>query len=297
MKIFVTGAGGMIGTYTTQALYREGYEIVALYRKASAQKNAHPWKIIEADLLSDRGISELETIHPDVVVHCAAVLPEQLEGEEANKTAEINRKIDNGVLKFCQNHDCSLIYTSSTSVYGSTGFPWNEESPVSPWGPYGIAKFETEQQIKTMKNRHVILRISAPYAPEQPSRTVLKIFIERALEDLDLLYYGNGERQQDFTASEDVARAIVRSVSNSTACGVFNIASGQPVSMIQLAELVIKCASETKSKAVAAGTPDPQEEYRAYFDISKAKSILGWIPSFSLEYGIRRWMQSLEKNR
>jgi UDP-glucose 4-epimerase len=295
MKIFVTGAGGLIGTYTIQALYREGHEIVALYRKAQTLKNVHPWEIVEADLLSDRGISELETIDPDIVVHCAAVLPEQFEGEEAKKIATINRKIDNGILKFCQDHHCFLIYTSSTSVYGPTGFPWNEESPVSPWGPYGTAKFETEQQIKTMKNRHVILRISAPYAPEQRTRTVLKIFIERALEDLDLLYYGNGERQQDFTASEDVAQAIVRSVANSKACGVFNIASGQPVSMIQLAELVIKCAPDTKSKAVAAGIPDPQEEYRACFDISKAKSILGWIPSYSLEYGIRRWMQFMEK--
>jgi len=297
MKIFITGAGGMIGTYTTQTLYREGHEIVALHRKAPVQKNAHPWKIIEADLLSDRGISQLETIQPDVVVHCAAVLPEQFEGEEANIIAKINGKIDHGVLKFCQDNDCILIYTSSTSVYGSTGFPWNEESPVSPWGPYGTAKFETELQIKKMKKRHVILRISAPYAPEQRSRTVLKIFIERALEDLDLLYYGNGERQQNFTASEDVAQAIVRSVANSKACGVFNIASGQPVSMIKLAKLVIKCAQETKSRAVAAGIPDPQEEYRAYFDISKAKSVLGWIPSFSLEYGIRCWMQYLEKNR
>lgn len=295
MKIFVTGASGTIGSYAIQALYREGYEIAAIHKKAPTPQNVYPWKIIEADLLSDRGITELEKIHPDVIVHCAAVLPEKFEGEQANKIAEINRKIDNGVLKYCQDHDCRLIYTSGTSVYGSTGFPWNEESPVSPWGPYVKAKFETEQQINRMKNRHVILRISAPYAPEQRNRTVLKVFIERALNNLDLLYYGNGERQQDFTASKDVAQAIVRSVANSKACGVFNIASGQPVSMIQLAKLVIKCAPETKSKIVSAERPDPQEEYRACFDISKAKSILGWIPSYSLEYGIRRWMQFMEK--
>ena len=163
MKILVTGAGGTIGTCTTQALYYKGYEIVALHRIAPTQKNVYPWKIIEADLLSDRIISELETIHPDVVVHCAAVLPEKLEGEGAKKIANMNRRIDNVVLKFCQDHDCALIYTSSTAVYGSPGFLCNEESPVSLRGPYRTAKFETEQKIKTMKNRYVILRISSPY--------------------------------------------------------------------------------------------------------------------------------------
>ncbi len=297
MKVLVTGSGGLIGSYAVRTLHQARYEVIALYRKPPVRKEGNPWHMIYTDLLNEESEFVLKTIDADVVVHCAAVLPKQFKGEEAIQVADVNRQIDERIIKFCQDKGSTLIYSSSSSVYGSEGFPWNENSSVTPWGPYAIGKFETEQKIKKLKNRFVILRINAPYAPEQRSRTVLKIFIERAMDNRNLYYYGNGKRQQDFTAVNDVAQAIACAVSHGTAKGIFNIAGGKPVSMKTLANLVIQCVPKTASKVLPAGQPDPQEEYRAIFDISKAGNILGWAPSASLEQGIQNWIKFLEKNR
>ncbi|RLC14552.1 MAG: hypothetical protein DRI57_14275 [Deltaproteobacteria bacterium] len=295
MKILVTGAGGLIGSYVVQALHHANHEVTGLYRKAPDHKKNYPWTFTEADLTEDKSRSILEKVAPNAIVHCAAVLPKQFGGEEAEQVAEINQRIDEQIIRFCTDIGCDLIYTSSTSIYGLTGFPWNEMSEVSPIGPYAVAKFKTEQRILTLKNRSVILRISSPYAPEQRSGTVLRIFIERAIANRDLYYYGTGERQQDFTAAEDVAQAILCSIFHSDINGVFNISSGNPISMRDLAELILQCVMGTKSRILPSGQPDPQESYRALFDISKAKNILKWQPSVSLEDGIKRWIRYLEK--
>ncbi len=297
MKILVAGAGGLIGSYVVRALHYANHKVTGLYRKAPDHKKNYPWTFTEADLTEDKSRLILERAVPEAIVHCAAVLPKQFEGEEAEQVAEINQRIDDQVIRFCTDRGCDLIYTSSTSIYGLTGFPWNEMSEVCPIGPYAAAKFKTEQRISALKNRSVILRISSPYAPEQRLRTVLRIFIERAIANLDLYYHGTGERQQDFTAAEDVVQAILCAISYSDINGIFNISNGNPISMRDLAEFVLRCVPGTKNRVLPSGQPDPQENYRAFFDISKAKNMLKWEPSISLEYGIKRWVRYLEKKQ
>ncbi|GAI78301.1 unnamed protein product, partial [marine sediment metagenome] len=154
-KVFVTGASGLIGSYAVKALYNSGYEVTALYRNVPASKKRYRWNIIETDLLESESTSILESIDTDVVVHCAAALPKQFGGEEARQAAEKNKQIDAKIINFCKDKDYNLIYTSGTSIYGVTGFPWEEESVVSPLGSYALAKFQTEQKIAELKNRSV----------------------------------------------------------------------------------------------------------------------------------------------
>ncbi|GAH84568.1 unnamed protein product, partial [marine sediment metagenome] len=183
----------------------------------------------------------------------------------------------------------SLIYTSSASVYGLLSSVCNEDSPVHPQGPYAAAKYETEQKIERLIDNYITLRINAPYGKKQRSKTVLRIFIERALAGLDLLYHGSGKRQQDFVAVEDVAIVITYAVSFKGTGEIINIASGNSISMKNLAELIIHTIPGTMSRVLASGQIDPQEDYRAIFDISKSNHVLGWSPSVSLKDGIRRW--------
>jgi nucleoside-diphosphate-sugar epimerase len=87
------------------------------------------------------------------------------------------------------------------------------------------------------------MRISAPYSPMQKARTVLKVFIENALLNNDLTYFGSGMRSQDFTHSSDIANAINNAIRrwmfNECSTEIFNISSGNSISMKGLVHLVI----------------------------------------------------------
>jgi nucleoside-diphosphate-sugar epimerase len=110
------------------------------------------------------------------------------------------------------------------------------------------------------------------------------------MANLDLHYYGSGEREQNFTAAEDVARAIAAAISLEGVSGLFNIAGGRSITMRELAELVVSTVPGTTSMVVPLGRPDPQESYRAAFDLIRARDGLRWTPSIPLEEGIRHWV-------
>jgi UDP-glucose 4-epimerase len=294
MNILVTGAGGLIGQYAVSLMADNSFKVYALYRSFPPKGLDCHWNIVTTDLQKRDCLSDLRSIKADIVVHCAAVLPALFEGDTAIKAAMINRQIDEHVLEYCQDIHAKLIFISSASLYGGVKTLCKEDSPVFPKGPYLEAKLETELKIKKLIEKYVILRINAPYAPEQCSRTVLRIFIERAIKNLNLIYHGQGQREQDFTNALDIASAILCAVDKANVKGIFNIASGKPLSMKKLAYKVIKNVPKTTSKPIVSCEPDIQEKYHANFDISKALSLLGWAPKITLDEGIKRWIKYLE---
>ena len=297
MDILVTGAGGLVGQYAVSLMAEKPFKVTALYRTLPPKGLNHNWNRVKTDLQKRDCLSDLRSIKADIVVHCAAVLPTQFEGDLDRIAANINRQIDEHVLEYSQEIQAKLIFISTASLYGGKKNPCNEESPVAIKGSYLEAKFETELKIKELIDHYIILRINAPYAPEQRNKTVLQIFIKRALKNLNLIYHGSGTREQDFTHASDVARAIFCSVGKVNVKGIFNIASGKPISMKKLANKVIKNVHKSSSKVFASGELDFQEKYRANFDISKALSLLGWEPKVTLDEGIKRWIKYLEAKK
>jgi UDP-glucose 4-epimerase len=214
------------------------------------------------------------------------------------QAALANRTIDDRIIDLCHRRRCPLIYTSSTSVYGlRVQGVVTEEDNLGPLGEYALAKATSEMKmLSALRAGAIVLRVSSPYGPGQRTRNVLRIFIERALADLDLVFYGSGNRQQDFVSAYDVANAVVCAVLRMSSSGIFNIASGVPVSMRDLAELVIRTVPGTGSRIISSGIPDPQENQRTAFSISKAQAILGWRPVVSLMDGIKSWAQYLKEH-
>ncbi len=292
-EVLVTGAGGFIGTHVAQALHGSGFQVIGLDRDFS--HGDFPWECVEGDLLGPDTQNMLNDNRVDFIVHCAAVLPKQFDGEEAERVGKLNRSIDEYILDLCQRNQSFLIYLSGTSIYGLNLVGVStEESPVDPAGPYVATKLYTERQIFEKLNLDAVsLRVSAPYGPEQRARTVLKLFIERALRGEDLTYHGSGNRSQDFTYVKDVADAVKCAV-RSQVKGIYNIAGGHPVSMRELAELIVRSVPGCRSQVISSGQADPQENFRPEFDISKAKRELGWQPKVDIEMGVKECIESLK---
>lgn len=286
MKVLVTGAAGLIGGEAVRAFARAGVEVVGIVR-ASRAPGSDQIREVAVDLRDPAATRSLIDCAPDVVVHAAAVLPRRFEGEDAIAAARENRAIDDVVLAATASLGCPLIFISSTSVYGCVQTSCTESSPVAPRGAYGAEKIRSEEKVLGLRGRTVILRISAPYGARQRFETVLRRFISLASRGEDLRYYGTGAREQDFTAVEDVSAAIV-AAATATSEGIFNVASGQPIAMRDLARLVIQTVGATTSKVLAAGVDDPEEHCRARVDITRAAAELHWRPTIDLASGIRR---------
>ncbi|MFX0115100.1 MAG: NAD-dependent epimerase/dehydratase family protein [Candidatus Hodarchaeota archaeon] len=292
----MTGAGGFIGKNTCIFLSKTGHKVIPLLRSVSqaGALNEKYETVVACDLSKSYSLEAAKKSKPDIVVHLAAKLPTSFFGGEVKRIADINRKIDDNILHFCRNIGVGALYASTCSVYGrDEGEIKVESSKCHPLGDYAEEKLYGERLGEELLEREGLqftsLRINAPYGPGQRTRTVLNIFVERAIEGSPLLYHGSGTRQQDFTYVKDIAEAIFHAIERGKS-GVFNISGGEPVTMKQLGELVVRSVNGCQSVIQASGEEDPQEGSTALFSIEKAKSELGWVPRTSLESGVKEFV-------
>lgn len=295
--IIISGASGMVGTGLLDMLKgSKKFRILALYhhhRPVVRHKNII---FLKGELTGTPVWNRLKKIKPYAFLHCAAYIPGSIGTREDHKAKRINLSIDTKVLQYAILKGLKLIYISSSSVYGMiTDAVCREESRLKPLGAYADGKVETEYKIKheVRCSSHFIFRISAPYGRHQHHHTVLRIFVQNALKNRPLLYHGSGKRMQDFTHVKDIARACIQAL-KSRAYGVYNISSGNSISMKRLAFL-IKKITNSLSIISPSGKDDIQESYRPRFNITKAKSRLGWVPTYPLAKGLKEYIQELKK--
>lgn len=288
-KVLITGASGFLGNHLISVL-RKGnlFDLVGVVFN-SGLKGAHKSiKVLSLDLLKEKSWEVLNNEKPDIVIHCAALLPEGILGLKASTQ---NRIIDDFFVSFCKHINCVAVYPSGTLVYGFKNRLCEETTPCDGKTEYIKQKIETEKKLLDHHESSFIFRISAPYGPCQKSRTVINIFIDNALKNENINVFGSGKRQQDFTSIEDIVSLITTSIQTDK-YGVYNVASGKPISMLNLAFLV-KELTNSKSNIIRNQYNDPQELYRANFSIRKAKRCFGWSPAVDLKTGLTNIIESI----
>jgi dTDP-L-rhamnose 4-epimerase len=136
----------------------------------------------------------------------------------------------------------------------------DEWTAVEPATPYAVSKYD-EERLTLAFGRHtgipaVALRFFVTYGPRQsfynPHTGVCSIFASRILNDRPVTLYEDGQQTRDFVFVEDVARANVFVLEEPRAdFGVFNVGTGRPTTIAQLARLVERCLGRP---AVIAGS-------------------------------------------
>ena len=270
-RVLLTGASGLVGHAILQRLQADGVRVLALGKDNGADLARSPWPA---------GPWE-------VIVHCAARLPQQFGGAEEAAAAVENRMLDDRALEAAVDSDAHLIFLSSASVYGVAGGEISEATPAAPALAYAREKLATEEAIAARGVSATVFRLVAPYGPRQTRNTVLRRFLDLALTQMPLRYFGSGTRTQDFLHVDDVAAAVALAA-RSRPSDRFVLASGEAIAMRELARLVVEAAG-SRSVVVAAGVPDPEEGRTVRYRIDHLREGLGFAPSISLRAGIAAW--------
>ena len=169
---------------------------------------------------------------------------------------------------------------------------------------YALSKYDQEQMCaivgRTCGIPVVSLRLFNTYGPHQalsnPYTGVLGHFATRVLNDQPPLIYEDGLQQRDFVSVYDVARACRLALESPRAAGqCFNISSGHPMTVTELATRVIKAISLTDIAPEITGKFRAGDIRHCFADITRARLTLGWEPQVSLERGLEdlaEWLTS-----
>jgi nucleoside-diphosphate-sugar epimerase len=309
-EILVTGGAGFIGSHIVDRLLKEGFKVRVLDNLSTGEKknlaqhqNKKTFQFIEGD------IRNLELVKKavrgvDAVIHEAALVSVTRSVENPLLSNEINVTGTLNLLKASADaHVKRFVLASSCAVYGDTEtLPNHEKLAPKPLSPYAVDKLAAENYAKVFYDvfglETVSLRYFNVYGPRQkygPYSGVISIFINCLLENKFPTIYGGGEQTRDFVNVEDVVEANMLALARREAVGeVFNISTGEPITINKITETLQKIMGKSLLKPVHA-EPRPGDIKHSYGDITKARRNLGYKPKVQLEKGLSELVKSYSK--
>jgi UDP-glucose 4-epimerase len=188
----------------------------------------------------------------------------------------------------------SIVYLSSIQVYGRPHtLPVDETQPTRPFTVYGVAKLCGEKYLTIFGNRVGVpvasLRAAFIYGPGQHSANVIPRFLAAVRNGQAPVIHGSGDDVRDDVHVRDVAVAVARAIEGG-ATGPFNVASGRPHTIREVAETVCRVAGGGLTPKFA---PVDSEWFDRWYSVERAQSELGMGEPVDFEEAIRE-MWALE---
>jgi UDP-glucose 4-epimerase len=301
--VLVTGGAGTIGsTLVDQLLERGVAEIDVLDNlvrgrtaNLAAAMPSGRVSLVEGDI-RDRDLVNDLTTGKDLVFHQAAIRITQC-AEDPRLALEVLVDGTFNVYEAAAAHRVSrLVSASSASVYGlAEEFPTGERHHHHNNDTfYGAAKSFNEGMLRHFRASddldYIALRYFNVYGPRMDVHgvytEVLVRWMERISEGLPPLIFGDGQQTMDFVHTSDIARANVLAALAPVTGRVYNVASGEETSLLQLAEAMLRAMDS--DLAVEFG---PERKVngvtRRLADISAARDDLGFTAEIGLDQGLR----------
>lgn len=307
MKFLITGGAGFIGSHLCDKYTKEGHTVLCLDNFISGNLmnvrhllDYRNFKLIKGDI---RDFDLLERIirDIDVVFHLAAQIHVDRSYIEPRLTYDINVMGTQNILEVARMHDAKkLIYASTSEVYGSAQYvPIDESHPLAAVHPYGASKIAADRLCYAYANTYgmdiFIMRFFNIFGPRQRDigyGGVISIFTRRVLSNMSPIIYGDGQQTRDYTYIEDVIRAYDLVLNhNDPIVEPINFGRGEEVSILDLANKIIKFCGRKGNIEPVHVEPRIGEVERLISDATKAKDLLGWEPKVSLEEGLTKFVQ------
>ena len=291
-RILITGGYGFVGRHLIDVLTVRGAEISVI---AQASERA-PFSVQEyVGNLNDVGFINtcVDQSAPEIIFHLAAfkerssAIEAFLPAIETNLIGSLNLFAAANRLKSLQ----SIVVVGTAEEYGHNPCPFTEDMRESPVSAYSFSKLCMTHLCEVLnilyKMPFVVVRPTLAYGPGQNIDMFLPALIKSLIDDTPFPMTP-GMQTRDYVYITDLVDALIRASTYVKDGGqVFNIGSGQPVTIANLAIMVEEMLGKTGLVQVGAINYRSGEIMEYFVDNSKAKALLGWEPKVGLEEGLK----------
>ena len=293
--VLVTGGAGFIGSHLVDRLLELGHRVVVLDNLSSGRLsnlsnriNFHHTDINEANL--DETFSRE---NPQLVFHLAAQVSVSTSMRNPLMDAEANILGTLRLLEASRRHGVEKFIYSSTggALYGDPDYlPCDEDHPIRPLSPYGLAKSVSEKYLELYNKMFILnyaaLRYGNVYGPRQDPNGeagVIAIFSQAMLEGKQPVIFGTGEQERDFVYVQDVVDANLLAI-NENVTGAYNIGSGESTSVNQIYQMLRDLYRFRKTPLKSPARLG--DVLKISLNSEKSLREMGWRPRTGLQEGL-----------
>lgn len=291
MKVLVTGAGGFIGVRVVDKLVADDHEVIALDRsQASFWRVAHWGRRVSTVAIDLEKIDEarefLEESRPDAIVHLAWYAdPMDYLTSKSNlaSSATTLALVEAALSAGCRK----LVVSGSCVEYAPQNRLLNEHDPVDPRTLYASCKHATWLISRALAGAIGAelswARIFHLHGPGEDERRLIP-WVARELRAGNVVELTDGTQVRDHLHVADVAAGLIALLSPG-ASGVYNVCSGEPVTLRQVLETVGSIVGRSDLLRFGARPHRPDEMMFLAGDAGRLRGT-GWLPRYNLREGL-----------
>ena len=312
-KVFVTGAGGFIGSHLCSELVNLGASVTAMlhYNSRSDWSNLeflpeevkNDIKVVKGNV-EDSSFMDSATKDQNIIFHLAALIGIPYSYEAPLSYVRTNIEGTINVLESGRKNDTELIINTSTSeVYGTALYtPINEIHPKQAQSPYSATKISADNLAESYFNSFelpvITVRPFNTFGPRQSARAVIPTIISQLINN-DKLKLGELGAVRDFTYVDDTVRGFLKCVEHDNNLGeVFNLGYGKAATIEETAKIIMKLMNIDKPIVSDHQRirPKDSEVFELISDNSKALNLIDWEPKVDFSSGLQMTIDFVEKN-
>lgn len=306
-RVLITGGTGFLGSHLCDSFIREGFSVIAMdnFITSSQANVAH---LLDHDRFTFIKHDVTQDIHIegplDYILHFASPASPNDYLNYPIQTLKVGSLGTHKVLGLAKAKRSTFLLASTSEVYGDPlEHPqketyWGNVNPIGPRGVYDEAKRFAEALTMAYGRCHHlevrICRIFNTFGPRMrpDDGRVVSNFIIQTLEGQPLTVYGDGSQTRSFCYVSDMVGGIIKLLFSSEKEPV-NLGNPEEMSVLELARLVLRLSNRDCSIQFK---PLPQDDPKVRKpDITKAKKVLNWQPTVSLEEGIKATIEYFSK--
>lgn len=306
-NVFITGCTGILGSWLTIRLVEEGANVIGLVRDLVPKSNLN-WSGFHTKINIVRGsVTDYETVlralneyEIDTCFHLAAQTIVTIANRSPASTFESNIKGTWVLLEALRQIKTveRIVVASSDKAYGEHKvLPYTEDQPLTGSYPYDVSKSCTDLIAQSYYHYYGlpvgISRCGNIYGGGDLNfNRIVPGAIRSICFEEDPIIRSDGLPQRDYIYVKDVVNSYLllaaRLDDEKIRGEAFNFSHNDPLNVLDLTRLIIECSGKTHLKPKVLGEGNPKGEIeRQYLSSKKAKKLLDWKPTYSLEEGLK----------
>ena len=296
----MSGGAGFIGSHMCEQLLRRGYDVLVLDNLlTSTRANLAHLEAVPGFEFENHDVSESISVSGpvDLVLHMASPASPADFPAYPIQIVKVGTLGTHNMLGVALAKKARFLLASTSEVYGDPAVNpqpetyWGNVNPIGPRGAYDESKRCGEAFAMAYHRAHgvdtKIVRIFNTYGPRMrvDDGRVIPNFLSQAIEGAPLTVYGDGSQTRSLCFVDDLVDGILAVVEKGDNMP-YNVGNPHPLTMLELARLVIKVTASTSSIEFR---PLPQDDPKQRQpDIARVQERTGWAPQVELEEGLAR---------
>jgi dTDP-glucose 4,6-dehydratase len=300
-RAVVTGGAGFVGSHLCERLLREGWDVLSLDSLLTGRiANLDGFESHERFRFESHDVTTPISVEGDVdwVLHFASPASPSDYLSHPIHTLKVGALGTLNALGLAKAKEAGFLLASTSEVYGDPQVHpqpeeyWGNVNPIGPRGVYDEAKRYAEAMAMAYLRVHdvqvKIARIFNTYGPRlrRGDGRAVPTFIEQALGGDPITVHGDGSQTRSLCYVDDLVEGIWRLLTSDVVGMPVNLGNPEEVKVLDLARTIVLLAGSA-SEVIFTERPIDDPEVRCP-DISRATSLLGWVPRIPLTDGLER---------